>query len=101
MAITYIEIETEQLKRDTQELLENKQKAETVLNEMVGEIEELNAMWSGKANMAFRTQFNKDVELMKALLEKMQKLAGCMDFASAEYAKCENEVKSLVDSIRI
>lgn len=101
MAITYIEVETEQLKRDTQELLENKQKAETVLNEMVGEIEALNAMWSGQANLAFRNQFNKDVILMKELLAKMQQLAECMDFASGEYAKCENEVKSLVDSIRI
>lgn len=101
MAITYIEIETEQLKRDTQELLESKQKAETVLNEMVGEIEELNAMWSGQANLAFRNQFNKDVALMKELLMKIQNLAECMDFASTEYVKCESKVKSLVDSIRI
>lgn len=101
MAITYIEIETEQLKRDTQELLENKQKAEKVLSEMTEEIEELNAMWSGQANLAFRTQFNKDVTLMRELLAKMQQLAECMDFASSEYAKCENEVKSLVDNIKV
>lgn len=101
MAITYIEIETEQLNKDTQELLENKQRAESILNEMVQEIEELNTMWSGKANMAFRLQFSKDVEVMRGVLEKMQKLADCMEYASTEYVKCENEVKALVDSIKI
>lgn len=101
MAITYIEIETDQLKRDSQELFENKQHAETILNEMVQEIEELNTMWSGRANLAFRMQFNKDVELMRELLEKMKKLSECMDYASEEYVRCENEVKTLVDSIRI
>lgn len=101
MAISYIEIDTDQLKRDTQELLENKQSAESVLNEMVQDIEELNTMWSGQANRAFRVQFSKDVQLMQELLEKMEKLAECMDFASAEYVRCEGEVKSMVDSIRI
>lgn len=101
MAITYIEIDTDQLKRDTQELLENKQKAESVLNEMVHEIEELNTMWSGRANMAFRSQFGKDVQLMQELLGKMQKLGECMEFAAEEYIRCESEVKTLVDSIKI
>lgn len=101
MAVQYIEIDTDQLKRDTQELLENKQYAEAVLNEMVQDIEELNTMWSGKANQAFRTQFGKDVELMRELLAKMDKLAECMEFAAGEYVRCENEVKTLVDSIKI
>lgn len=101
MAVTYIEVETEQLKRDTQELLENRQKAENVLKEMVQEIEELNTMWSGKANRAFRIQFAADVAMMQELLEKMKKLAECMEYASTEYVRCENEVKTLVDSIKI
>lgn len=101
MAVTYIEIETGQLKRDTQELSENRQRAETVLKEMVQEIEELNTMWSGKANRAFRIQFATDVALMQELLEKMKKLAECMEFASTEYDRCETEVRTLVDSIRI
>lgn len=101
MAVTYIEIETEQLKRDTQELLENRQRAVSVLNEMVQEIEELNTMWSGRANRAFQIQFVKDVSMMEQLLERIQKLAECMEYAASEYEKCENEVKTLVDSIQI
>lgn len=98
---TYIEIDTEQLKRDTQELQSNEKSAESALQEMVQEVNELNTMWSGKANQAFRTQFNKDVELMTELLEKMKRLAECMEFASTEYVKCEQEVRTLVDGIRI
>lgn len=98
---SYIEIDTEQLKRDTEELLNNEKNAESALQEMVQEVNELNTMWSGKANRAFRTQFNKDVTLMTELLEKMKRLAECMEFASTEYVKCESEVKALVDSIRI
>lgn len=101
MAVSYIEIDTEQLKRDTQELIENRNSAETALKEMIQEIEELNAMWSGKANRAFRVQFNNDVTLMYELLNKMDKLADCMEYAEREYVKCENEVRTMVDSIRI
>lgn len=101
MAVSYIEIDTEQLKRDTRELIDIRKNAESALNEMIQEIQELNAMWSGKANMAFRIQFGKDVTLMNELLDKMDKLADCMECAAREYVKCENEVKSMVDSIRI
>lgn len=101
MAISYIEVETEMLKKDAQELLEKKQNAETALKEMIGEVEELNAMWKGKANDAFRAQFGIDVMKMNALLERMKKLGECMEFAASEYVRCEGEVKSLVDSIKI
>lgn len=101
MAVSYIEIDTEQLKRDTQELIENRNHAEAALKEMIQEIEELNTMWSGKANRAFRVQFTNDVTQMNELLDKMDKLADCMEYAEREYVKCENEVRSMVDSIRI
>ena len=101
MAVSYIEIDTDQLKRDTQELIGSRRNAEAALNEMIQEIEELNAMWSGRANDAFRTQFANDVTMMNELLDKMKALAECMEFAAREYIKCEGEVKSMVDNIRI
>lgn len=101
MSVNYIEIDTEQLKRDMQELLNGEKNAESALQEMVQEVNELNTMWSGKANRAFRVQFSKDIELMSELLEKIKRLAECMEFASTEYVKCEVEVKDLVDNIKI
>lgn len=101
MAITYVEVETQQLKSDTNELLEKKKRAEDTLKELEEEISELNAMWSGKANRAFNRQFYKDVEYMNKLLGKMGKLAECMEFAANEYVRCENEVKAAVESIKV
>lgn len=101
MAISYVEVDTEQLKRDTQELKERTNYAGAVLEDMVKDIEELNTMWSGEANQAFCNQFQNDVTMMEMVLEKMQMLAKCMEFAAAEYVKCETDVKVLVDSIRI
>ena len=101
MAITYLEIDTGQLNRDIGELDENINKATKTLTEMVQEMEELNSMWQGQANMAFRAQFQNDNVLMQELLQEMQKLEECMRYASSEYVKCENEVKDMVDSIKI
>lgn len=101
MAVNYIEIDTGQLDRDIRELRENIDRSAKEMESMVQEIEEMNAMWSGKANMAFRTQFANDVQKMQGLLEKLNKLAECMEYASAEYVKCEGEVRNMVDEIRI
>lgn len=101
MAVTYIEIDTEQLNRDIQELEQVTARAESSLEGMMNEIGELNAMWKGQANWAFRTQMGKDQSIMTELLNEMKRLAECMTFASQEYVRCENEVKSAVDSIRI
>lgn len=101
MAINYIEIDTGQLNRDIEDLDESIVRAEKSLTAMVQEMEELNSMWQGKANAAFRAQFENDNIMMQELLKEMQKLEECMRYASTEYVKCENEVKSMVDSIKI
>ena len=101
MAITYIEIDTELLQTDINELEENVKKAKKSLDGLSAELEELNTMWKGTANMAFRTQVNGDLSTMDNLLQEMSKLADCMTHAKSEYIKCENEVKSTVGDIRI
>lgn len=101
MAITYIEIDTGQLNRDIEELEENITNANQSLTAMVQEMDELNSMWQGQANDAFRAQFANDNTMMQELLKEMQKLEECMRYASGEYVKCESEVKNMVDSIRI
>ena len=101
MAISYIEIDTGQLNKDIGDLGESIKKAEKTLSDMVQEMEELNSMWQGQANLAFQAQFQNDNVLMQELLQEMLKLEECMRYASGEYVKCENEVKDMVDSIRI
>lgn len=101
MAITYIEIDTALLQSDIEELRTNTAAARRSLDALKAELEELNTMWSGKANMAFRIQANKDCNAMEGMLQKMDQLAESMTHAGKEYAVCENQVKSAVDDIRI
>lgn len=101
MAVTYIEVEPEILNKDAQEIAEKTKTAQAVLLGLVEEMEELNAMWSGRANEAFKLQFRSDVELVQQVLERINKLSECMSYASGEYKKCEFEVKTLVESIKI
>lgn len=101
MAITYIEVDTEQLKRDNQELIDNTAKARNSLNSLKEEMEEMNAMWSGKANLAFRMQIASDYRFLESILENMDKLSDSLNNAATEYVKCENEVISTINSINI
>lgn len=101
MAITYIEIDTELLQADINELEANVEKARKSLDSLNAELEELNTMWKGAANTAFRSQTNDDYNIMDNLLQEMSKLADCMTHAKSEYIKCEKEVKSAVSDIRI
>lgn len=101
MSVNYIEIDTGQLNRDIQEMDEMINAADKSFADMIQEIEELNMMWKGTANMTFQMQFEQDTVLMKELLAEMGKLSEYMKYASSEYVKCEKEVKSMVDNIRI
>lgn len=99
--ITYVEVDTERLNRDIQELNESLAKVQGSLVSMMEEIEEMNGMWTGRANLAFRLQVNRDRELMEALISETRHLSECMAYAGNEYVRCENDVKSAVEAIRI
>lgn len=99
--ITYMEIDTSQLKADIRELEAGTAKVKNSLQGLKGEMEELNGMWKGQANMAFQRQVNLDCSLISGLLEKMDRLAGCMAYAANEYVRCEQEVKNVLDDIQI
>lgn len=99
--ITYMEVDTARLNEDVRELERGTAKVRSSLQGLKGEMEELNGMWRGQANMAFRRQVNLDCSLISALLEKMDRLAGCMTYAANEYAWCEQEIKNALADIRI
>lgn len=101
MAITYVEVDTNQLSKDALELQADVNAASRSLEELKSELEQLNTMWKGKANAAFKIQVNKDYALMKQMLNNMTQLSDCMLNAKREYEKCENAVRSTVNSIRI
>lgn len=101
MAANYIEVDPAQLNADIRELEENTAKAKASFEALKAELGELNTMWKGRANMAFCAQLRKDYSIMDKLLHRMDKLSDCMEHADREYVKCEQAVKSTVESIKI
>ncbi|MCC8164073.1 MAG: WXG100 family type VII secretion target [Lachnospiraceae bacterium] len=99
--IPYTEVDTARMNQDIRALEQEIANARSGLDKMMQEIEQLNSMWVGKANMAFRVQVAKDQTTMNEVLDEMDRLVDCMTYASSEYAKCESEVRSVVDSIRV
>lgn len=101
MAVSYIEMNTDQLQADINQIKELTARVKGSLDGMMGELDELNGMWKGRANDAFRVQTGKDREFMETMLGEMRKLAESMEHAKQEYIRCESGVKSTVESIRI
>lgn len=101
MAIKQIATNTNTLDRDTDYL-------ENLLRQIRGEIDGmydavrvLNTMWEGPANEAFVRQFNGDCANMQAFCEAVEALIRCMRNARTAYNRAEQQVDSLVASIRI
>lgn len=96
-----IATKTESMEKDINELTTLLSNAEKAMNQMFSEMVALDAMWDGAANEAFNIQFANDYQLSKDMCKTIRDLIGCISFAKTEYVKCEQEVGSIVSSIRI
>ncbi len=75
--------------------------ARSQLEEMFGQVTELDAMWDGPANLEFNRQFGNDYENAKKLCAAAESLLACMEYARDQYNQCENEVSSVVAAIAL
>lgn len=64
-------------------------------------VNELNQMWKGPANDAFKQAFLTDKQMMNDMCDVIQELIGYMENARDEYRKCESLVSSEIDSIKL
>jgi uncharacterized protein YukE len=68
---------------------------------MAAGINELDTMWDGQANDAFKAQFQKDEQLCETYCKALDDFIACLEYAAKEYENCENMVKQAVDAVRI
>lgn len=101
MAKRTIEISTEYLGKDIDNLKNTLTSLKQDKYKMTGEIEELNTMWKGPANEVFVKQFHLDCVSFDNLIETIDKMIGEMEHAKAEYEKCDNKVSDIVRALRI
>lgn len=99
MASKEIEVNTDMLASDTNQLTQQLQTARQFIKTMSEDMVQLDSMWDGPANEAFMAQFNNDAQYAEELCKMVEKLIECMENAKKQYDTCEAEVSSLIASI--
>lgn len=74
---------------------------ERQLNNLEKTNTELDSMWDGPANETFKSYFAKNFEKSKRMLQTVNSIVDCIEYARKEYDKCEGEVSSIIASIRV
>ncbi len=101
MAVGMIEISTERLQDDIDRMTECEGRARRQTQKMFAAMKELDSMWDGPANEAFRRQFEADYRTMLGLCDEVRALIECMEFAKKEYDQCEAAVYAAVAALNI
>jgi uncharacterized protein YukE len=101
VANSFFEIDTGILNQNIDEMRQQLENLKAKFDELISNINELDAMWDGPANDAFKLQFLEDCETYKDYCDVMTDYIECLEFASREYDSCESKVRSAIDAVRI
>lgn len=71
------------------------------IEKMYDAVRALDVMWDGPASESFKIQFNMDNIAMGQLCDTIQSILDSMKYAKDEYEKCEENVNSIISSIRV
>lgn len=96
-----VEIETDRLKRDIDSLREHLNKMKKKGQEMMTGIESLSSMWEGEAKNTFLAQFKADYRTLQNMEKVIEDLISDLEYAREKYNKCESDVNSTINSIRV
>lgn len=101
MASKEIATNTNTMSNDIEELRAILDKSKKLMDNVMGQMAELDAMWDGAANEAFNLQIRNDQAFANEVFEAINDFIDCMNYAKNEYNKCENEVSEIIGTIRI
>lgn len=96
-----LEISTERLDTDINKLQENLDNLRAAKDQVYRCLEQLNTMWDGIAKMTFQAQTIMDEQVLAGLLANLDNLIACMEYAKSEYNRCNEDVNSKINSIRL
>lgn len=101
MAVTELEIDTSLLAAGRMGMEEDLSQMQTTLNEVYTQIEELNAMWTGPADQAFRNVFQQDQTRITEIMKELKEFLEHLKEVQYEYEACESSVADIVAAIKI
>lgn len=94
-----IQVDTALLGNDAIGIMDGLNNIKVAIQNMVEEIQELDIMWDGPANLVFMAQFENDISTFGEICKIIQQLSESMSHAKQEYEKCEMQVNSIIKSI--
>lgn len=101
MSHEQIAVNTDTLRNDITSMKEALSRIETQYKKMYEKIRELDSMWEGKTHDMFMTQVQKDNTDMEEMCNTISQLLECYTFADNEYVRCESQVSSIINAIRL
>jgi len=99
--ISLIEVDTAQLGRDIQQLQSTLRQTREHIETLRARMDEMNEMWEGPANRTMRQRFQRDHAQMLALCGSVESLLQTLESIRQAYDTCENNVRGVVDALRI
>ena len=96
-----IEISTAWLDNDIARMQERLDNLVAAKNQVYRCLESLHAMWEGAAQYIFINQTRIDETVLQGLVNNLNNLIECMQYAKSEYEKCTDEVNSKIAGIRL
>lgn len=100
-AISLVEVDTIQLGHDIQSLRTTLGKTKGHIETLRAKMAEMNNMWEGPANLTMRQRFQEDYEQMLALCTMLDGLIQTLETIRQSYDTCENNVRGVVDALRV
>ena len=96
-----IKVNTKTLGNDTESVQKHLSQVLKRIEEMQGDVSDMNQMWAGSANSLFNKAFNDDIKLLAELCKSLQEIVTYESNATTEYDKCENKIDSLISSMNV
>lgn len=82
-------------------LVSQAKQAHTSFEGLKSSINALHATWDGPSHDALTAQFEGDASVMQESLDLLDKFLSSVESARDEYKKCEDQVSTKIDSIRV
>lgn len=97
----HIEIDTAHLSRDITTMHDRVEELGQAKTNVFNCLEGLNGMWVGAAHDAFVIQTGVDGEMLDSLIQNINHLISCMEYAKGEYEKCQEDVNSTISAMHL
>lgn len=93
------EVEEQQLKKDAAIFTQDLSEIVKELSKMYESMNQLNQMWKGPSNAAFKEQVKKDYADMVEICKILESYIDCMDGGYKEYLNAESKIEEMIENI--